>query len=116
LNKQAGYDYINRSTNLENKKSTFENISRERMSCCWNVVPFLLFFGKYIDKKYDISLTLNLDETSVSQTKTINQLFAVPSSTKDIYIPLIYLLLLLLLLLCSNYLIINYHLFIYCWC
>jgi hypothetical protein len=85
--KQIGYQYIKRSNILENIKSKTEDSSRSRMSCWWVVVQFLLFYSKFIHNKYEPSLMINLDETSLSQPKSYNQLIAVPSYNKDVYVP-----------------------------
>jgi hypothetical protein len=85
--RQAGYDYIKKNMNLKSVKSVSDDLNRQRMSCWWILIPCLLFYEKYIQSKYDPSLIINLDETSISQPKTINQLIAVPVNSKDKYIP-----------------------------
>jgi hypothetical protein len=85
--KQAGYDYIKRNEKFKNIKSESDNSSRQRMSCWWVLIPFLIFFAQYIDDMYDPSLMINLDETSVSQPKTVNNLVTIPSYSHDTYVP-----------------------------
>jgi hypothetical protein len=84
---QAGYDYVKRDLNLKSVKSHSYDPARQRMSCWWVLVPFLLFYAKYINEKYDSSLVINLDETSLSQPKTIHQLVTIPVSSHDSYTP-----------------------------
>jgi hypothetical protein len=87
IHKQSGYQYCKKSTVLKDIKSSSDNPSRQRMSCWWVLTSFLLFYAKFINKKYDPSLVINLDETSISQPKTINHLIAVPVTSEDAYVP-----------------------------